>query len=66
MPYLVRSNVLCSGQVNKYFAYDESEIDQVRNCQVERVDGSMEEARAEAERLNAEMRRDYSDDVAFG
>jgi hypothetical protein len=66
MPYLVRSNVPCSGTINKYFVYDENEIDQVRNSQVEYV-GNLAEAEEMAERLNAEMQRDFSNtNVSLG
>jgi len=67
MPYLVRSNVLCSGTINKWYAWNDDEIDQVRNSQVDFVDCSMDVAEEMVERLNAEMRRDFADtNIAFG
>jgi hypothetical protein len=68
MHYVTQSNVTCSGQVNKYHAATEADLDGLRNHSVWPAGESLAEAEAEAERLNDKLREDWADcpNVAIG
>jgi len=68
MYYVIRSNVTCSGQVNKYHAATEADLDGLVNHSVWPSGESQADAEAEAERLNDKLREDWADcpNVAIG